>query len=206
MRRIALTGGIATGKTYVVGRLREAGLAVIDADVLARQAVARGTAGLAAIVERFGPGVLTAEGNLNRPHLGRIVFADELARRDLEAIVHPYVRRGIAEFFGQLPPVTPFAVADIPLLYETHQERHFDFVVVVACAPDIQIERIISRDGLSREDAERRVAAQLPIEEKVRRADYVIRTDGRFVDTDAQIAHLLERWRSPGDPGLPATS
>lgn len=206
MRRIALTGGIATGKTYVVGRLREAGVAVIDADVLARQAVARGTAGLAAVVQRFGTDVLTAEGHLNRAHLGRIVFADELARRDLEAIVHPYVRRGIAEFFDQLPAATLFAVADIPLLYETHQERHFDFVVVVACAPAAQIERIVSRDGLSRDDAERRVAAQLPIEEKVRRADYVIRTDGRFVETDAQIAHLLQQWRTPDDSRHPGTA
>jgi dephospho-CoA kinase len=206
MRRIALTGGIGTGKSYVTGRLREAGVPVVDADVLARSAVARGTPGLAAVVERFGAEVLTAEGNLNRPRLGQVVFGDDAARRDLEAIVHPFVRRGIAEFFEGLPPDTSFAVADIPLLYETHQDRRFDVVVVVACAPAVQIERVMRRDALSRDDAERRLAAQLPIEEKVRRADYVIRTDGRFVETDAQIARLLESLRAldtPGAPGAP---
>jgi dephospho-CoA kinase len=105
--------------------------------------------------------------------------------------VHPVVRRGIADFFGALPPDTPLAVADIPLLFETHGERNFDKVIVVACRAATQIERVIARDKLSREEAERRVAAQLPIEEKVRRADYVIRTDGTVEDTDAQVAALL---------------
>ena len=196
MIKVGLTGGIATGKSYVVGRLRSAGIPIVDADVLARDAVAPGSAGLLAIVERFGREVLTTTGDLDRPALGRLVFSDETARRDLEAIVHPVVRRGIAEFFERLPADVPLAVADIPLLFETHQERRFDKVVVVACARATQIERVMARDGLSHDDAERRVAAQLPIEEKVRRADHVVRTDGTHADTDTQVAALLEELRS----------
>ena len=195
MIRIGLTGGIATGKSYVVRRLRDAGVPVIDADVLARDAVAPGTPGLAAVVERFGPDVLAPTGELDRARLGEVVFRDDAARRDLENIIHPVVRRGIAEFFEHLPRDTHAAAADIPLLYETHRERHFDKIVVVACASETQIARVMTRDGLSREAAERRVAAQLPIEEKVRRADFVIRTDGPYAETDAQIARLLDSLR-----------
>jgi dephospho-CoA kinase len=196
MLRLGLTGGIGTGKSYVVRRLREAGVPVVDADVLARDAVARGTPGLDAIVARFGRDVLTPDGDLDRARLGALVFRDVDARRDLEQIVHPVVRRGIATFFESRPPDTLLAVADIPLLYETRRERQFDKVLVVACAPALQIERVMARDALSREDAERRLAAQLPIEEKVRRADYVIRTDGTHAETDAQVAQLLDRLRS----------
>jgi dephospho-CoA kinase len=194
MRRIGLTGGIATGKSYVVSRLRAAGVPVIDADVLAREAVAPESPGLAAVVRRFGD-VLTPTGELDRQRLGDIVFRDADARRDLEQIIHPVVRRGIAEFFEQLPPDTALAVADIPLLFETHQERRFDHVVVVACAPETQIQRVMARDTLARDAAERRVAAQLPIEEKVRRADFVIRTDGTHAATDAQVQAMLDSLR-----------
>jgi dephospho-CoA kinase len=196
MVTIGLTGGIATGKSYVVRRLRDLGVPVVDADVLAREAVRPGSPGLHAIVERFGPEMVTASGELARARLGELVFRDAVARRDLEAIIHPVVRRGIAEFFRALPPDTPLAVADIPLLFETHGEGEFDKVLVVACHPARQIERIMARDGLSREAAERRVAAQWPIAEKVRRADYVIRSDGPYAETDAQIAALLDSLRS----------
>jgi dephospho-CoA kinase len=193
--KVGLTGGIATGKSYVAARLRAAGVPVVDADVLAREAVAHGSAGLEAVVARFGPEVLHQDGELNRARLGELIFRDADARRDLEHIIHPIVRRGVAEFFDRLPSGTPIAVADIPLLFETHQERRFDRIVVVACARPLQIERVVARDGLSRPEAERRVAAQLPIEEKVRRADLVIRTDGTFADTDAQIDDVLRALR-----------
>ena len=196
MTRIGLTGGVATGKSYVARLMREADVPVVDSDALAREAVAPGTPGLTAIVERFGPEILMASGELDRARLGEQVFRDAGARRDLEAIVHPVVRRGITEFFRALPPGTPLAVADIPLLFETHGERNFDKVIVVACLAATQIERVIVRDGLSREAATQRVAAQLPIEEKVRRADYVIRTDGTFAETDAQVAAVLASLRS----------
>ena len=196
MIRIGLTGGIATGKSYVVRRIREAGVPVVDADVLARDAVAPGSPGLAAVVARFGQDMLTPAGDLDRARLADIVFRDQDARRDLEAIVHPIVRRQTAEFFAALPPDTALAVADIPLLFETHRERAFDKVVVVACPPDTQLSRLMRRDNLSREAAERRIAAQLPIEEKARRADHVIRTDGTHEETDVQVASLLASLRS----------
>ena len=196
MHKIAVTGGIATGKSYVVKRLREAGVPVVDADVLARQAVAPHSDGLTAVVARFGPGILTSMGELDRATLGDIVFRDQAARHDLEAIVHPIVRRDMAEFFARLPPETPLAMADIPLLYETSRAREFDAVIVVACEPATQVDRIMARDGLSREAAERRVAAQLPIEEKVRRADHVIRTDRSHAETDVQVAEVLRSLRS----------
>lgn len=192
MRRVALTGGIATGKSYVAARLRAAGIPVVDADVLAREAVAPGSPGLAAVVARFGPGVLTGDGGLNRAALGEQVFQDAAARRDLEAIIHPEVRAGIDRFFAELPPQTPAAVADIPLLFETNRASDFDAVVVAACPREMQVERVMARDGLPRAQAEARVAAQLPIDDKVARATYVIRTDGTFAETDAQVARVID--------------
>jgi dephospho-CoA kinase len=194
MRRIGLTGGIATGKSYVASRMREAGVPVVDADVLAREAVAPGSEGLAAVVARFGAGVLAADGGLDRRALAAVVFRDAAARRDLEAIVHPRVRAATDAFFAALPPATPVAVADIPLLFEAGRQRDFDEVVVVACDPRTQLDRVMARDGVAREDAERRLAAQWPIADKVARADHVIRTDGTFADTDAQVEALVRTW------------
>lgn len=195
MRRIALTGGIATGKSYVASRLREAGVPVVDADVLARDAVRPGSTGLAAVIERFGHEILAADGTLDRRRLGTIVFRDKDDRRALEGIVHPYVRREIEAFFMNLPADTPFAVADIPLLYETGRQGQFDAVVVVACLPATQLRRLLGREGTSRDDAERRIAAQLPIDDKVALADHVIRTDGTHAETDAQVGQLVAALR-----------
>jgi dephospho-CoA kinase len=195
MQKLALTGGIATGKSHVARRMREAGVPVVDADVISHDIVAPGTPGLAAVVARFGQSILLPDGTLARARLGDIVFRDAAARRDLEAIVHPAVREAIDEFFGQLPANTPFAVADIPLLYETGRDGRFDKVIVVACSRDRQVERVMARDGLTRANAERRLASQWPIEDKVARADYVIRTDGSYDETDAQVAALLDRFR-----------
>ena len=191
MLRVALTGGIATGKSYVARRLRAAGVPVVDADLLAHEAVAPGTPGLGAIARRFGAGVLAADGALDRARLADIVFRDPAARRDLEAIVHPVVREGIDRFFDGLPAGTPVAVADIPLLFETGRAAEYDAVVVAACPAGMQVSRIVARDGASREQALRRVAAQLPIDDKVRRADYVIDTSGSYADTDAAVDHVL---------------
>jgi dephospho-CoA kinase len=187
-RRIALTGGIATGKSHVRAQFEALGIPTIDADLLARRAVAPGTPGLSAVAARFGPEIVDASGTLDRPRLGALVFADPQARRDLEQIIHPFVRAAIDEWFASLDPVRhPFAVADIPLLYETGRARDFEAVIVVACDPETQLRRLMARDRLSEEEASRRISAQLPIAHKVRWADYVIRTDGTFEETNRQV-------------------
>ncbi|MGI8999538.1 MAG: dephospho-CoA kinase [Candidatus Limnocylindria bacterium] len=190
MRRVALTGGIATGKSYCLARLAALGVPTIDADVLAREAVAPATPGLAAIAARFGTAVLAADGTLDRPALGRIVFGDNKARAALEAILHPEVYRRIREWFANLPAATRVAIADIPLVFETGHNHDFDEVVVAACHPEEQVRRVMARDGLSDAEAHARLAAQWPIEEKVKRADRVIWTDRGFAETDRQVAEV----------------
>jgi dephospho-CoA kinase len=185
--RVALTGGIGTGKSYCLERFAAHGAPTIDADVLAREAVAPGTPGLAAIAARFGSGILAADGTLNRPALGRIVFGDAKARAALEAIIHPEVYRRIREWFANLPAGTRVAMADIPLVFETGHHHDFDEVVVAACDPEEQVRRVMARDHLTDADARARLAAQWPIEEKVKRADRVIWTDRGFAETDRQV-------------------
>jgi dephospho-CoA kinase len=193
MLRAVLTGGIATGKSYCLGRFAAHGVPTIDADALAREAVTPGTPGLAAITARFGPAVLTADGTLNRPALGRLVFSDSKARAALEAILHPEVYRRIREWLANLPSGTRLAIADIPLVFETGHNHDFDAVIVAACDPEEQIRRVMARDRLSDAEARARLAAQWPIEEKVKRAHHVIWTDRGFADTDGQIATLWAR-------------
>ena len=186
MLRVGLTGGIATGKWYCLDRFARLGAKTIDADVLARDAVAAGSPGLDAVIMRFGREVVGPDGQLDRPALGRIVFDDAEARRDLEAIVHPVVHAGISRWLASLSDGKTIAIADIPLLFETDRDRDFDAVIVIACTADRQLDRLRER-RLSTDEAQRRIAAQMPLEEKTRRADYVIDTSGTFADTDTQI-------------------
>jgi dephospho-CoA kinase len=197
VRRVALTGGIATGKSYVRARFETLGVSTIDADRLAREAVAPGTAGLAEVVAHFGREMLQTDGSLNRKRLAEIVFADSEARRALEAIVHPAVQRATDRWFAALDvEKAPYAIADIPLLYEVGRDRDFDAIVVVACDQDTQHRRLVARDGMSDAEARQRISAQLPIEQKVSCANYVIFTDGRFEETDRQVMNVFERLRS----------
>ena len=191
IRKIALTGGIATGKTYVADRLRAAAVPIVDADVLAREVVALGTPALAAVRQRFGPDVIRRDGTMDRIRVGQIIFKDKRARQDLEAIIHPAVQKAVDKYFTTLPKKTPFAVADIPLLFETKREGQFTSVIVVACPREMQIERMMTRNKLSKEDAERRLAAQLPIDQKVKKANHVITTEGSFDQTDKQVKELI---------------
>ena len=192
MLRVALTGGIATGKSYCLARFASLGVPVIDADRLARDAVAPGSRALGAVAARFGATILLPDGTLDRASLGRIVFTDRAARADLEAIVHPEVYRRIGEWFATLLPGTRIAIADIPLLFETGQNHDFDRVIVAACDPREQLRRLMLRDGLTEPDARARLDAQWPIEEKAARAHHVIRTDGTVGDTDAQVQTIYE--------------
>ena len=193
MLKIALTGGIATGKSYVLQRLCDRGVPCLDADDLAHGVTAAGTEATAAIAARFGADVLDPSGAVDRHKLGPIVFADAGARRDLERIVHPAVYRAIAAGIRALELVdaAPLAVVDVPLLYETGHAGDFDKVIATVCPPGMQVQRLSAR-GLSEREAAERLAAQIPAAEKAARADYVIRTEGTFEQTDAQVDSLLK--------------
>ena len=193
MLKVALTGGIATGKTYVANRLRARGIPVLDADALAHGVMAAGTEATAAIAARFGSDMLAPDGSVDRAKLGPIVFGDPSARKELEAIVHPAVYRateaGIRAF--ELTGSYPMAVVDVPLLYETGGEKKFDRVIVTTCPPELQIARMMER-GLAAAAARQRIAAQLPSDAKTARADFVIDTSGTFADTDRQLDEILK--------------
>ncbi|MFC5178837.1 dephospho-CoA kinase [Nocardioides taihuensis] len=188
--RVGLTGGVASGKSSVSAMLAELGAVVIDADQLAREVVAPGTEGLAEVVAAFGPGVLTPEGELDRPALGAIVFADEARRRVLEAIVHPRVRARGAELEAAAPPGA-LVVHDIPLLAETGQADAFDAVIVVDAPAELQVERMVGQRGMTREDAEARIAAQASREDRRAIATYVIDNTGTLEDLRARVAEIV---------------
>ena len=193
MLKVALTGGIATGKSYVLEQFRRRGVPCLDADALAHGVTAPGTEATAAIAARFGAEILAADGAVDRAKLGPIVFADPSARRELEAIVHPGVYRAIAAGVRAFELVgdDPFAIVDVPLLYETGAEKDFDRVIVTACLPETQLARLRER-GLTEDAARQRLAAQWSTGEKASRADFVITTDGTFADTDRQVDETLQ--------------
>ena len=191
MLKVALTGGIATGKSYVLGQFRRRGVPCLDADELAHGVTAAGTEATAAIADRFGAEVLAPDGAVDRTRLGPIVFADPAARRDLEAIVHPAVYRAIAAGLRAFELVghDRFAIVDVPLLYETGADKNFDRVIVTASLPATQLARLRER-GMSDEAARQRLAAQWPTDEKAARADFVVTTDGSFEETNAQVEEI----------------
>ena len=198
MLRVAITGGIATGKSYVLDRLRRLGVPSLDADELAHGVMAPGTEATRAIAERFGPQVLDSSGGVNRAVLGPMVFADSAARGDLEAIVHPAVGRAIIAGLSafERTSAAPFAVVGVPLLHETGRAGQFDRVIATLCATETQRQRLIER-GLSAAEADRRIAAQLPAVEKTKGADWVIRTDGTFEDTNRQVDEVYRALVTP---------
>jgi dephospho-CoA kinase len=193
MVRVALTGGIATGKSYVLEQFRDRGVPCLDADALAHGVTSAGTDATAAIAARFGGDILAADGAVDRARLGRIVFGDPAARRELEAIVHPAVYRAIVSGLRGFELLGGYALAvvDVPLLFETGRAGDFDRVIVTVCPPAMQIARLVTR-GISDEDARQRLAAQWPTAEKASRADFVIRTDGTFEETDRQVDEVYQ--------------
>lgn len=176
MLRIGLTGGIAAGKSVVAHRFAVLGAVVVDADVLARAAVERGSDGLDEIVDAFGRGILTPDGDLDRPAMGRLVFADSSARERLNAIVHPRVRAGAGRLIGEAPD-DAVVVEDIPLLVETGQAARFHLVVVVDAPDDLRVQRMVEQRGMDRTDAEQRIAAQSSRADRLREADAVLAND-----------------------------
>lgn len=186
---IGLTGGIATGKSTVARMLVARGAALVDADRIAREIVEPGQAPLAQIAERFGPTVLHEDGTLNRRLLGSIVFADPEERKALEAITHPAIRALMRERIAALEAERPdrLVVADIPLLYESGLQHLYEGIMVAYVPREVQHARLIERDGLAPEEADKRIGAQMDIELKRQMADYVIDNSGTLADTQAQL-------------------
>ena len=192
-----LTGGIGSGKSRVAALLRDRGVPVVDADELAREAVAAGSAGLADVVAEFGPEVLAPDGSLDRKRLAALVFSDEAARKRLNALTHPRVRQLSAERFAELASQgVPLAGYDVPLLFEVGLDATLRPVVLVAASEPNQLKRIMARDGLSEGEAHARIRAQLPLSEKRKRADHVLENDGSVAELAAQVDALLPKLRA----------
>ncbi len=187
--RVGLTGGIASGKSSVSAILAELGAVVIDADLIAREVVARGTPGLDAVVAEFGPELLTAEGDLDRPAMGALVFRDPGARRRLEAIIHPLVHARSAELEAAAGDHA-VVVHDIPLLAEVGRAGSFDEVVVVDAPADLQVSRMVEDRGWTRADAESRIAAQATREDRLAIATHVIDNTGTLEELRAQVEQV----------------
>jgi dephospho-CoA kinase len=192
MLLVGLTGGIGSGKSTVARMLAERGAVVFDADQLARAAVAAGTPGFDAVVDRFGRELVGPDGELDREALAAVVFSDESARRDLEAIVHPEVRRGLVEGVQDHLDSDRVVVFDSPLLIESGNQGSVQVLVVVSAPEEVQIERLRAGRGMSDEEVRARIAAQMSLEEKAEVADVVIDNEGTRDELEAQVERL---WR-----------
>ncbi|MBO8171842.1 MAG: dephospho-CoA kinase [Bacillaceae bacterium] len=191
---IGLTGGIACGKSTVVSMLEKKGACIIDADKLAREVVEPGEIALDEIRERFGDDVIKPDGQLDRPKLGQIVFSDPQARQDLNRIVHPRVHERMQERLEQARQKNcPLIIVDIPLLFENNRQNEFEKVIVVYARPDIQLARLMERDKLSKNDALNRIHSQMPVDEKKKRADFVIDNSGSLEETKKQVDELYKQ-------------
>jgi dephospho-CoA kinase len=196
--RVGLTGGIGAGKSEVSARLAAQGAVVIDADAIAREVVEPGTEGLAEVVEAFGPEVLLPDGRLNRPRLGEIVFGDPELRAKLNTIVHPRVGARMAELEGEAAP-RAIVVHDVPLIAEGGRTDAYDLVVVVDAPPRVQIDRLVRRRGMTREQAKARMAAQASREQRLAIGDIVIDNSGSLTELDRQVGDLWAELRRRAD-------
>ena len=194
MLRVGLTGGIGAGKSEVSARLAAQGAVVIDADAIAREVVEPGTEGLAEVVGAFGPEVLLPDGTLDRPRLGEIVFADPELRGKLNEIVHPRVGARMAELEREAGPAS-IVVHDVPLIAESGRTDAYDLVVVVDVPPRVQLDRLVRRRGMTREQAEARMAAQASREQRLAIADIVIDNSGSLAELDRQVGDLWSELR-----------
>src|SRR5215510_8402119 len=176
MLKVGLTGSIAVGKSFVVKILSDLGCRVLDADAVAREVVAPGTPGIKAVVDVFGGEILNEDGTLDRARLGAIVFADEAKRLRLNSILHPFIIAEQDKVLSEWERLDPggIAVVDAALMIESGGYQRFDKVIVVHCRPEVQLQRLTSRDGLSRSEAEKRIASQMPQDEKKKYADFLI--------------------------------
>lgn len=194
MLKVGLTGSIAVGKSFVLGILAELGCRILDADATAREVVTPGTAGLNAVVEAFGKEIVLEDGTLDRVSLGKIVFADEKKRQRLNSLLHPFIIAAQDDQIRQWEQEgsSGIAVVDAALMIESGGYRRFDKLIVVYCRPEVQLARLIAREGLSPEDSERRIAAQMSQEEKKKYADFLIDTSEGFEDTRRQTEAVFQ--------------
>jgi dephospho-CoA kinase len=201
--RIGLTGGIGSGKSLVARIFEDLGAAVVDADLIAREVLTPGSPAFDDVVRAFGPGVVRPDGTLDRKALGARVFGDAAARQRLNALTHPHIRRRMNDLAAQLAarPDVEVIVLDIPLLLETTDGRDLDGIVVVDADEDVRRRRLVARDGLSEEDARRRIASQMPLADKVARADWVIDNNGPPDATREQVRAVWETLRRRVEEG-----
>lgn len=197
MLKVGLTGGIATGKSFVLSVLSELGCEVMDADQTAREVVEPGQPAFEEIVAHFGGEVVGADGRLDRPKLGAIVFNDPAQREKLNSIVHPKVFEAQARWMAEVEARNPQAVViiDAALMIETGSYRRFDKVVVVYCEPELQLQRLMARNNMTQEEATARISSQMPSAEKLKFADFSINTSQGFEDTRLQTVALYEQLR-----------
>ena len=191
MITVGLTGGIGSGKSEVARLLAGHGAVVVDADALAREAVAPGTPGLASVVDEFGPDVMAEDGSLDRAKLGRLVFADEQKRAALEAIVHPYVGRRSAKLMAAAPP-DAVVVYDVPLLVEKSLQDQYDVVVVVDADDDVRLHRLVDGRGMADDDARARMASQASRAARLAVADRVLPNDGDLAALESEVDRLWD--------------
>jgi dephospho-CoA kinase len=207
MLKIGLTGGIATGKSYVLSVLSEMGCEVIDADSMAHRVIEPGRPAYFDIIDHFGRDILNEDGSINRAALGAVVFTNKSARERLNEIVHPRVYEAQVEWFDQVALRDPAAIAvvDAALMIETGSYRRFDKVIVVYCDPELQLRRLTERNGFTSEQAQARISAQMPSEEKLKYADYSIDTSNGFEDARRQAEKVYEELRAlqAATPSLP---
>ena len=195
MLHVGLTGNIAVGKSCAAARFAELGAAVIDADRVSRELMETGAAVYFRVVETFGPEILRGDGTIDRRKLGSIVFASEEKRRLLESIVHPAIRDAIARKIDEKKNIADILIVDAALMIETGWHKEYDRLIVVTCPPDVQLARLMTRDGLTENEAKARIAAQMPTAEKIRFADYVIDAgdsiESTLTQTDAIYRKLM---------------
>ncbi|EAC6222889.1 dephospho-CoA kinase [Listeria monocytogenes] len=194
-KTIGLTGSVATGKSTVSNMIQQAGIPLVDADIAARKVVEPGTEGLKEIVAYFGEEILHADGTLDRAKLGEIIFKDKEKREKLNEITHPRVKDYMLEarerFFRSGEELVFF---DIPLLFESHLESLVDQIVVVWTTPETELKRLMERNNLTKEDALRRIESQMGIDEKARKADFVIDNNESLEKTQKQVYTFIERF------------
>ena len=193
---IGLTGSIASGKSTVDNMLREYGLPIVDADVVARDVVEPGTPTLAAIAESFGEEILLEDGSMNRERLGQIIFHDPAKRKVLNDLIHPAIRLEMTRQREELIEAgATHVVMDIPLLFESKLQHFAEKILVVAVSEEVQLERLMARNNLSKEDAVARIQSQLPMSVKVQGADAVVYNDGTIEQTRTQLESILRNWQ-----------